>query len=347
MKSILHLFAKRRTAIRLILVAALIFLIWFLVVKALGDKFNIFIAPHPGRLLVFLWILLPSHLILVGLGKVHWSEVWLGLGVPLALLYGLMDSHTNTMLSYTYDYVYSSVSVTLLMVLIGGLVSAIGYFGKTDSQTPIEGSKPLSIALCCFLLALLFYGFYTWADQAMDWWNENERHRLYNAGRSQIDDVSPPVAAIIVIGAILISSWLLRGKLTIKTAAEAALFSAMLILVAGLIFYYSANPETIEMYEALALIHSGLEFSLLLYISLFFLSYTSLGNHKINTGLFNWHWLEIAAFFIFMLFAPETIREGLKNQEDDWAAEQFEEEIRAKLLEHEEALQALQSKQRP
>ncbi len=48
-----------------------------------------------------------------------------------------------------------------------------------------------------------------------------------------------------------------------------------------------------------------------------------------------------------MLFAPETIREIYANQEDDLAAEQFEEEIRAKLLEHEEALQALQSKQRP
>ena len=48
-----------------------------------------------------------------------------------------------------------------------------------------------------------------------------------------------------------------------------------------------------------------------------------------------------------MLFAPETIRETLKNQEDDLASQTFEEEIRAKLLEHEEALQALQSKQRP
>ena len=135
-----------------------------------------------------------------------------------------------------------------------------------------------------------------------------------------------------VLGAIVISLWIFRGKLTIKIAAEAALFSAMLVLVVGLIFYYDADFGTQEPYDALSFIHSGLEFSLLLYISLFFLSYTSLENNKINTGLFNWHWLEIAAFFIFMLFAPETIRETFKNQEDDLVAEHFEEEIERNCL---------------
>ena len=37
---------------------------------------------------------------------------------------------------------------------------------------------------------------------------------------------------------------------------------------------------------------------------------------KIETGRANWHWMEVTAFMVFMLFAPETLRETLMSEQD-------------------------------
>ena len=61
-----------------------------------------------------------------------------------------------------------------------------------------------------------------------------------------------------------------------------------------------------------------------------------------DTGTFNWHWLEVIAFFIFMLWAPETIRETMKNSEDDNLAIEYESQLNEKLSVYEERLLLLE-----
>ena len=39
-------------------------------------------------------------------------------------------------------------------------------------------------------------------------------------------------------------------------------------------------------------------------------------DREMDVGRANWHWLEVSAFMIFMLFAPETIREHLVNERE-------------------------------
>ena len=73
----------------------------------------------------------------------------------------------------------------------------------------------------------------------------------------------------------------------------------------------------VDAFESMNFIHSGLEYSLLLYVHLYLFSFCRPQLDGIDPGRFNWHWLEVVAFFIFMLWAPETIRETLKNAEND------------------------------
>jgi len=63
---------------------------------------------------------------------------------------------------------------------------------------------------------------------------------------------------------------------------------------------------------------NGLNYGLIIYIFAYVIS-RSKGDkesNKIETGRVNWHWMEVTAFMIFMLFAPETLRETLMNEQD-------------------------------
>ena len=84
---------------------------------------------------------------------------------------------------------------------------------------------------------------------------------------------------------------------------------------------------------------NGLNYGLLIYIVVYLWSLRN-PMDRIEAGKANWHWMEVSAFLVFMLFAPETIRESLINQQDEEAAqiESAELEDRLALLEKRLAL---------
>ena len=59
---------------------------------------------------------------------------------------------------------------------------------------------------------------------------------------------------------------------------------------------------------------NGVLYGLGIYICIYIvsLSYRNLGEIKASRA--NWHWMEITAFLIFLLLAPETTREVLLEQ---------------------------------
>ena len=118
-----------------------------------------------------------------------------------------------------------------------------------------------------------------------------------------------------VFFAVFASLVFLGKRFSFQRVIEGALFAAILCLVLALIQWYSAGELD---RDAVNLAINGLNYGLIIYIFAYVIS-RSKGDkesNRIETGRANWHWMEVTAFMIFMLFAPETLRETLMNDQD-------------------------------
>ena len=121
--------------------------------------------------------------------------------------------------------------------------------------------------------------------------------------------------AVSVFFAVFASQTLLGQRFSFQRVTEGALFAAILCLVLALIQWYGAGELD---RDAINLAINGLNYGLTIYIFAYVISRSKVDTEskKIETGRANWHWMEVTAFMVFMLFAPETLRETLMNEQD-------------------------------
>ena len=237
--------------------------------------------------------LAPIVLVLARSGAAHWSESMLALGVPLGLLGGTigvtqLSAHMND-----YSAAYPATSIMLLTVLYGGIISALGYFAKDKAEKQNNRLTKTSMAIA--LAPFVFLVCYTFV----------------NFG------ISPflSLEALSVFFAVFASQLLLGRRFSFQRLTEGGLFAAILCLIIGLIQWYGAGELD---RDAINLAINGLNYGLIIYIFAYMISRLKgdTESNKIETGRANWHWMEVTAFMVFMLFAPETLRETLMSAQD-------------------------------
>ena len=298
--------------------------VWAIVGATFSSQFSLEYYIDVNSLVVIFAVVVPIQFVLTTKCRVSWSEIWLSLGVPLGLLWSLLGTRgmVLNMEDFDSDVIYGATAIALLTVLYGGLVSAFGFFGMQNGKTGAS-LKRLPTPYFSFCIAMIL-GLFLWATKD-------------SAGIRHAFSLEPMVFML----ATLCSACILKKKVSIEILCQGALFSALLSLIWGLIFWYQTPEDPIA---PLDFIHAGLLYPLLVYITLYLYSFTRVERKPLNTGLFNWHWLEVIAFFTFMLWAPETIRETLKNKEDDIAATAYETKLEARLTAYEERLTELEHK---
>jgi len=238
--------------------------------------------------------LFPIVFFLARSGAAHWSESMLALGVPLGLLGGTIG--VTGMSAWLSDYraAYPATSIMLLTVLYGGIVSAFGYFaiGRSEKLNGRLSRTNQVLALFPFAFIILWM--------------------MIDAG-----GVSTflSIEAVSVFFAVFASQTLLGQRFSFQRVTEGALFAAILCLVLALIQWYGAGELD---RDAINLAINGLNYGLTIYIFAYVISRSKVDmeSKKIETGRANWHWMEVTAFMVFMLFAPETLRETLMNEQD-------------------------------
>ena len=238
--------------------------------------------------------LFPIVFVLARNGAAHWSESMLALGVPLGLLGGTIGvTGMSANLSY-HQSVYPATAIMLLTVLYGGIVSALGYFAIDRAEKQNNRLSRTNLVLATFpFSSLVLYGMIDAAGLA----------------------TFLSLEAASVFFAVFASLVFLGKRFSFQRVIEGALFAAILCLVLALIQWYSAGELD---RDAINLAINGLNYGLIIYIFAYVIS-RSKGDeesNRIKTGRANWHWMEVTAFMIFMLFAPETLRETLMNEQD-------------------------------
>ena len=238
--------------------------------------------------------LFPIVFVLARSGAAHWSESLLALGVPLGLLGGTIGVTGMSASMADFRAIYPATAIMLLTVLYGGIVSALGYFAidKAEKQNNRVSRTKLVLALFPFAFITLYM-------------------MVAAAGIATFLSLE----AVSVFFAVFASLVFLGKRFSFQRVIEGALFAAILCLVLALIQWYSAGELD---RDAVNLAINGLNYGLIIYIFAYVIS-RSKGDKessKIETGRANWHWMEVTAFMIFMLFAPETLRETLMSEQD-------------------------------
>ena len=238
--------------------------------------------------------LFPIVFVLARSGAAHWSESLLALGVPLGLLGGAIGVTGMSASMADFRAIYPATAIMLLTVLYGGIVSALGYFAidKAEKQNNRVSRTKLVLALFPFAFITLYM-------------------MVAAAGIATFLSLE----AVSVFFAVFASLVFLGKRFSFQRVIEGALFAAILCLVLALIQWYSAGELD---RDAVNLAINGLNYGLIIYIFAYVIS-RSKGDkesNRIETGRANWHWMEVTAFMIFMLFAPETLRETLMNDQD-------------------------------
>ena len=283
---------------------------------SLFNSFPVGTYIDPASLVMVIGITAPILLLAVLKKGENWADACLALGVPIGLLGGTVGATGMALVMVDPAWSYRATSIMLLTVLYGGVISAIGYFAQHQTKVPAQGS--------------LSYSAFIWATIPLI------------AITGWVMDSAAGVGAFISVGSIYIfvvvyaGVFLLRKSVRSQDLVSAALFSSMLCLVAGLIQWYQSDGND---KSAIAFAMNGLNYGLFIYIVVYLWSLRN-PTDRIEAGKANWHWMEVSAFLVFMLFAPETIRESLINQQDEQAAiiENAELEDRLALLEKRLAL---------
>ncbi len=259
---------------------------------------------------IVLAFLVPTTILVVRSSSAHWSEVLLALGVPTGLLGGSLGVTGMALNIDDPTAAYPASGIMLLTILYGGVISAFGYFAKNlfSLQNSLLPKKSTATALIVFTLLM------GWAMESA-------------AGIMAFISLE----AISVFCAVIGWQIFVNKQIRFQSLAEGALFASILCLILGLIQWYQAGALD---REAIAIALNGLNYGLMIYIILYLVSLSAEDKdiNKIETGRANWHWMEVTAFMIFMLFAPETLRETLANEQDE-AAQTEEIEIQERRFE--------------
>ena len=211
-------------------------------------------------------------------------------GVPFALLGSMFGVVGITANAFDSKAIYSASAIMFLTILCGGVVSAVGYFALPNEKE-VKGSLPVPLMFFC---VISFLGLMLWTANV-------------SSGLAQIYSPLALSVFLMTFGWTIVS----KRQIGLQELAETSLFSSILTLVVGIILWLEAGiRELSDVSVAL----NGLLYGLGIYFCIYIvsLSYRDLG--EINASRTNWHWMEIPAFIIFLLFAPETIREVLLEQ---------------------------------
>ena len=249
--------------------------------SALIDLISLQIVAVPILIVMFFCALTKAQ---------DWAAILLALGVPVGLLGSMLGVVTMASSLGDPNAIYPATAIMFLTILYGGIASAVGYFAlSAERMNERNLPKPAMFTCLLFFLATAF-----WAAK-----NSGNLASFY----------SPLALSLFLIN----FGWttLLKRKIGFQELAETSLFSSILTVVLGIILWLSAGIRDLS---DLSVALNGLVYGLGIYICIYILSLSYREFGEINVTRANWHWIELAAFLIFLVFAPETLREVLLEQ---------------------------------
>lgn len=255
-----------------------------------------YLLDWPSGIMVLTPIITAAICLQMGTGQ-HWARTFLVLGVPVGLLgtsIGMVQ-----IISGISDIRAAGVamSVCLVTLLYGGLVSAIGFAALNPEQResrkhaePVWWVTPLIVTLIV---------------------------SVWGAVAGETSQFLRSDAALVTLACVLTFMSFRRGTPPLTRWAEAALFSSIICVGVGILKWFSnLDYETGKIdIDAITFAVLGVLYGCCLYIGAYFYSFRHQYADSYDAPRMNWHFLEVNAFLYFLLIAPTSIPESLLKAE--------------------------------
>ncbi|MGA0735137.1 MAG: hypothetical protein ACO3PC_06625 [Steroidobacteraceae bacterium] len=281
-----------------------------------------YLLDWPSAVMVFTPVVIAAICLQIGTGQ-HWAKTCLVLGVPVGLLgtsigmvqivSGISDARAAG----------PAMSVCLVTLLYGGLLSAIGFAAlNTEHQEPRKKAEMIWWIIP-FIVTLLVS---VWGAVA------GETSVFFR------DD-----AFWVTLACIVTFMSFRRATPPITRWAEAALFSSIICVGVGILKWFSnLDYESGEIdVDAINLAVLGVLYGCCLYIGAYFYSFHKEQVESYDAPRMNWHFLEVNAFLYFLLIAPTSIPESLLKAESNARAEQQQKDLSERITALENELRQL------
>ena len=246
------------------------------------------------------------------------------LGIPIGLaasLIGMIQGVNGVFLGSSTP-IYSFTAVMLLTTLYGGVVSAVGYFFAGSGRpepSPVKNHRRLVIGKWLFFANVGGIYWYAITNKGPYECDPDFFGRTFCGGYSFFSE--PMAFAILGCGAFLS---IIKSKPGYYAAnlCKSFLLSAMVSVTCGIIILFSG-----ETLQGLSVAGVGLFWGLMGYIAVYIATYSTAQREPINANLFNWHWMEVTAFYIFMFLAPDTILDNFQEADVQQQILQLENQV--------------------
>ncbi|MDA9625649.1 hypothetical protein N9S57_02645 [Luminiphilus sp.] len=191
------------------------------------------------------------------------------------------------------DSIYINTAVMFLTILYGGAVSGLGFFlsgSGRGAAKKIKNRRRLSLGKVITLLN--FYAVFLYAA-------------LHGLGAFVfIQPISLTIFLVVTVTALLTA----KHGYYMSNLSQGCLIGSMTAVMAGILILFSGHTA-----KGLLIAGAGLIYGLVGYITIYLSTYSNDESPQIAATRTNWHWIEIAGFYIFMFLAPDTLLDNFQE----------------------------------
>ena len=239
-----------------------------------------------------------AALILLGYeSKIDRAILMRDMGIPIGVLGSLVG--TQQMVFgidaglKEADDIYINTAVMFTTILYGGAVSGLGFFlsgSGRGAARKIQNRRRLSLGKVITLLN--FYAVFLYAALA---------------GLGAFVFIQPISLTIFFVLAVIAVLTAKQGHY-MSNLSQGCLIGSMTAVMAGILILFSGHTA-----KGLLIAGAGLIYGLVGYITIYLSTYSNDESPQIAATRTNWHWIEIAGFYIFMFLAPDTLLDNFQE----------------------------------
>ena len=219
------------------------------------------------------------------------------MGIPIGVLASLVGTQQMVYSSdaglLEADGIYISTAVMFLTMLYGGAFSALGFFlsgSGRGAAKKIKNRRRLSLGKVITLLN--FYAVFLYAALA---------------GLGAFVFIQPISLTIFFVLAVIALLTAKQGHY-MSNLSQGCLIGSMTAVMAGILILFSGHTA-----KGLLIAGAGLIYGLVGYITIYLSTYSNDESPQIAATRTNWHWIEVAGFYIFMFLAPDTLLDNFQE----------------------------------
>ena len=268
---------------------------------------SIFINP-----IAFLFVCFPigTAMILLGFESAIDRVILMrDMGIPIGVLGSLIG--TQQMVSNTdagsAGIIYLATAVMCLTILYGGAVSGLGFFlsgSGRGAAKKIKNRRRLSLGKAIVLFTFSFLVLYA---------------ALSAPGAFEF--IQPITLSIFFVVAVIALLTAKHGYY-MSNLSQGCLIGSMAAVMTGIVILLIGYTA-----EGILIAGAGLVYGIVGYMMIYVSTYSTDESPQIAATRTNWHWIEIAGFYIFMFLAPDTLLDNFQEADVQEQILQLENQI--------------------